>query len=237
MYTMLMQSQLRWAGHVVRMPDNRIPKRLMFGELQEGKRSRGAPRKRYKDSLKASLKSFGIDHGTWEKTALNRCGWRTAIYKGLPRPTRPPDHLQQSSAGRPGRTAPNLVPLRKSLPSLPKNIPCEDRSDQPPTHPPAYSTPSTKKMRRWSSSSLTDEPHLVQSYQQLLIFLINSGKTLAVQAALVQESEEESIEPGIEEEITCLESKLQESLKNTELWGETLTSDEETSSDEEMDNE
>lgn len=33
-YTMLMQSQLRWAGDVVRMPDQK----LLFGELQEGKR-------------------------------------------------------------------------------------------------------------------------------------------------------------------------------------------------------
>lgn len=41
-YTMLMQSQLRRAGHVIRMPDHHLPKKLLFGELQEGKRARGA---------------------------------------------------------------------------------------------------------------------------------------------------------------------------------------------------
>ena len=40
------------------MPDNRLPKKLLFGELQHGKRSLGGPKKRYKDTLKGSLKSF-----------------------------------------------------------------------------------------------------------------------------------------------------------------------------------
>ena len=81
-HTMLMQSQLRWAGHVVRMPDNRLPKILFYGELQEGKRCRGRPKKRYKDCLKASLKAFRIDPATWELAASDRSNWRTTIHSG-----------------------------------------------------------------------------------------------------------------------------------------------------------
>ena len=54
--TILMKAQLRWAGHVARMPDSRIPKKLMFGELQAGKRSLGAPKKRY--IVQGNLKSL-----------------------------------------------------------------------------------------------------------------------------------------------------------------------------------
>ena len=53
--SILLQVQLRWAGHVIRMEDVRMPKAVFFSELQEGKRDRGAPRKRYKDQLKSCL--------------------------------------------------------------------------------------------------------------------------------------------------------------------------------------
>ena len=58
MHTVLKLAQLRWTGHVIRMPDERLPKKVFYGELQEGKRSQGGQKKRYKDTLKASLKDF-----------------------------------------------------------------------------------------------------------------------------------------------------------------------------------
>jgi len=81
-YTMLMQAQLRWAGHVVRMPDHRLPKRLFFGELTQGKRGLGCPKKRFKDCIKSSLRAFEIDPATWEHTASVRSQWRAAVYNG-----------------------------------------------------------------------------------------------------------------------------------------------------------
>ena len=35
-HTLLKRAQIRWAGHLVRMPDTRLPKRLFYGELAEG---------------------------------------------------------------------------------------------------------------------------------------------------------------------------------------------------------
>ena len=51
----LMRSQFRWAGHVVRMHEERLSKKLFYGELPPG-----GQRKRFKDSLKLSLKRCGI---------------------------------------------------------------------------------------------------------------------------------------------------------------------------------
>ena len=61
-WSILLQVQLRWAGHVTRMEDVRMPKAVFFSELQEGKRDRGAARKRYKDQLKRQLAQTGISH-------------------------------------------------------------------------------------------------------------------------------------------------------------------------------
>ena len=50
--SILLQVQLRWAGHVTRMEGVRMPNAVFFSELQKGKCDRGAPRKRYKDQMK-----------------------------------------------------------------------------------------------------------------------------------------------------------------------------------------
>ena len=78
-HTLLQKAQLRWAGHVVRMPDSRLPKQLLYGELSKGKYSAGEQKKWYKDSLKVSVKSFGICDNTWESLAKNRSAWRAGI--------------------------------------------------------------------------------------------------------------------------------------------------------------
>lgn len=81
-YTMLAKEQLRWTGHVTRMPYVRLPKQVFFGELKNGKRAQGAPKKRYKDTLKASLKSFGLDLKSWESLAQDRPAWRRKVQDG-----------------------------------------------------------------------------------------------------------------------------------------------------------
>ncbi|BHF85586.1 hypothetical protein SprV_1002875500 [Sparganum proliferum] len=50
-YTMLRQMQLRWNGHLVRMDDERLPKRLFYGDVATGSRRQGGQIHRYKTFL------------------------------------------------------------------------------------------------------------------------------------------------------------------------------------------
>ena len=93
-HSLLIKSQLRWADHVVRMPDYRLPKQLLYGELQSGKRSQGGQKKRYKDSLKVSLKACDINCDSWEQKALDRPQWRSLIFNG----SKQSESKRQSSA-------------------------------------------------------------------------------------------------------------------------------------------
>ena len=64
------------------MPDERLPKKILYGELQVGKRSHGDQKTRYKDILKASLKDFNIPTESWEQIATDRTKWRGLIRRG-----------------------------------------------------------------------------------------------------------------------------------------------------------
>ena len=62
------------------MPDERLPNKVFYGELKEGKRSECGQTKRYNDTLKASLKEFQI--GSLEQTAQERSKWQGLINRG-----------------------------------------------------------------------------------------------------------------------------------------------------------
>ena len=65
--------------YISRMQDPRLPKRLLYGKLQQRNRSRGGEKKRFKDTLKISLKAFGIYPDSWELIAED---WCSSIHKG-----------------------------------------------------------------------------------------------------------------------------------------------------------
>ena len=68
-------SCLRWTGHGIKMEDHRIPKKLLFGVLEQGHRKQGRPCKRYKDTVKVGLKWYNIPPTELVATALDRqCG-------------------------------------------------------------------------------------------------------------------------------------------------------------------
>ncbi|KAI8490935.1 hypothetical protein Bbelb_313540 [Branchiostoma belcheri] len=80
---LVMRSQLRWSGHCVRMPDNRLPKQILYGQLEQGTRAKGGQRKRYKDTLKHYLKKGHIDPSNFQALCHNRSAWRQMSYTAV----------------------------------------------------------------------------------------------------------------------------------------------------------
>ena len=80
---MLMLAQLRWSGHVMRLDDDRLPKQLFCSELVLGKRHQGGQTKRYKDTLKANLRTCGIPVTSWTDLAAKRSSWRASVHEGV----------------------------------------------------------------------------------------------------------------------------------------------------------
>ena len=72
--------QLRWLGHVSRMPFDRLPRRLLSSWLPH-KRPRGAPEMTFGKTMIKALKTFNIDPKHWPAMAANRTNWRHRINK------------------------------------------------------------------------------------------------------------------------------------------------------------
>ena len=81
--SMFIQRTLRWAGHVARMDESRLPRILLYSELASGTRPVGRPKKRWKDQLKHSLRSCNIEPLQFEALANNRPLWRSTVREGV----------------------------------------------------------------------------------------------------------------------------------------------------------
>jgi len=57
---LLLQRQLRWVRHVICMPSNRLPRRILCGELVNGQRLPGGPKLRYLDHIRRILNKCNI---------------------------------------------------------------------------------------------------------------------------------------------------------------------------------
>ena len=68
----LARSRLQWAGHVERMADDRLPKRV--AELcEQGRRRRWRPRLRWEDCVKRDVRKAGEEED-WKKKTSDRGG-------------------------------------------------------------------------------------------------------------------------------------------------------------------
>nr|VZI36609.1 unnamed protein product [Spirometra erinaceieuropaei] len=67
---------------LVRMDDERLPKRLFYGDVSTGSRRQGGQIRRYKDTLKSSMKRLQINPTNWEELARDRPTWRRTVKTG-----------------------------------------------------------------------------------------------------------------------------------------------------------
>ena len=73
--TTLRTRRLLWAGTLLRMSGGRLPKRIIFGNLEGAvRRGRGGKEKEWTDCVQSDIRAFGIA-GDWKATALNAEVW------------------------------------------------------------------------------------------------------------------------------------------------------------------
>lgn len=75
---LISQAQMRWVGHTVRMKENRLPKVLLYSELERGFRHRGCPKKRFKDCIKVMADNLEVGQN-WEELAQDRNAWKQIV--------------------------------------------------------------------------------------------------------------------------------------------------------------
>ena len=150
-------TQLRWAGHVSRMHDDRIPKQLFYGELCHGKRTVGGQRKRFKDSLKVSLKDFHISTESWESLASDRPCWRRIVTQGAitAEEHRTLEAEQKSAAGKAKTTSTASTPTHH-CPTCGKSFLTRIGLI---SHLRTHRDSPTDWLCSWSSSTTIDEQH------------------------------------------------------------------------------
>ena len=101
---LLSLARMRWVGHLVRMGEDRLPKKVLFGALGESERGRGRPKKRLFEPYEADLTTLarangeavservtraatatGRDYVPWWTTAMNKVKWRGFLEQAWPR--------------------------------------------------------------------------------------------------------------------------------------------------------
>jgi hypothetical protein len=68
--------RLRWFGHVQRKEENRIPKRVLYMNL-ETRRSRGRPRNRWQDEVMEDGRMVGGEE--WQEKVYDREEWKKLL--------------------------------------------------------------------------------------------------------------------------------------------------------------
>jgi hypothetical protein len=70
------EQRISWLGHLERMEENRMPKMIFIQEL-EGPRTRGRPKKRWKEEVERDLHGLGMRR--WRELATDRKKWQDIV--------------------------------------------------------------------------------------------------------------------------------------------------------------
>ena len=81
--SMLLHRQLRWLGHVIRMPHSRLSHCVLYSQLILGHSSVCGQMKSFKDHIKSILKKCSIPFSRLETLASHRATWISTCALGL----------------------------------------------------------------------------------------------------------------------------------------------------------
>jgi len=79
MEDLLNRENVRWIGHLMKMSPDRLPKQVLYSQLSSGRRKRGRPRLRFKDTIKRNLKLRHIKVDSWTSLSQQRDKWKTTV--------------------------------------------------------------------------------------------------------------------------------------------------------------
>ena len=76
----LVKSRLKWAGHVERVKEDRLP-RMAYVHQKRGKRKRGRPRMRWRDYIERDMRKAELEDVDWRMVAQDRGQWRRFVHR------------------------------------------------------------------------------------------------------------------------------------------------------------
>ena len=76
----LVKSRMKWAGHVERMKEDRLP-RMAYAHQERGKRKRGRPCMRWRDCIERDMRKAELEDVDWMMLAQDRAEWRMVVHR------------------------------------------------------------------------------------------------------------------------------------------------------------
>ena len=76
--TYVYRRQLRWLGHLSRMPWNRLPRKLLSSWVYQS-RPRGRPVYRWGEGMEKAVHAIGLGVTEWVEVAADRAKWRALV--------------------------------------------------------------------------------------------------------------------------------------------------------------